>query len=127
MCDACLVGEGGHFCSDAKYHGLRLKIGPRSWPATDQEIDVVARTIVDLLQQSNWVIERGPTRAGRCKQWSARLVMATFILLGLLGLFSASNGMAMRERMPGTARPQEKRAPDPPFEFLNCEGIFTGL
>jgi len=44
---------------DIRY-GLRFKVGPRPRPATDQEIDVVARTIVEHLQQSNWVIERGP-------------------------------------------------------------------
>ena len=45
---------------DIRY-GLRFKVGSGSRPATDQEIDVVARTIVDHLQQANWVIERGPT------------------------------------------------------------------
>ena len=40
--------------------GLKFKVGPRSRPATDQEIKVVARTIVERLQQANWVIERGP-------------------------------------------------------------------
>jgi hypothetical protein len=45
---------------DIRY-GLRFKVGSRSRPATDQEIDVVARTIVERLQQANWVIERGPT------------------------------------------------------------------
>jgi hypothetical protein len=44
---------------DIRY-GLRFKVGSRSRPATDQEIDVAARTIVDHLQQANWVIERGP-------------------------------------------------------------------
>jgi hypothetical protein len=44
---------------DIRY-GLRFKVGTRSRSATDQEIDVVARTIVEHLQQSNWVIERGP-------------------------------------------------------------------
>jgi hypothetical protein len=42
-------------------HSLRFKIGPRSRPATDQEIDLVARTIVERLQQGNWLIQRGPT------------------------------------------------------------------
>jgi hypothetical protein len=45
---------------DIRY-GLRFKVGSRSRPATDQEIDVVARTIVERLQQANWMIERGPT------------------------------------------------------------------
>jgi len=31
-------------------YGLRFKVGSRSRPATDQEIDVVARTIVEHLQ-----------------------------------------------------------------------------
>jgi hypothetical protein len=43
---------------DIRY-GLRFKVGARSRPATDQEIDLVARTIVERLQQANWVIERG--------------------------------------------------------------------
>jgi hypothetical protein len=41
--------------------GLKFKVGPRSRPATDQEIEVLARTSVERLQQANWVIERGPT------------------------------------------------------------------
>jgi hypothetical protein len=40
--------------------GLQFKLGARSRPATDQEIDLVARTIVERLQQANWIIERGP-------------------------------------------------------------------
>ena len=44
---------------DIRY-GLRFKVGSRSRPATDQEIDLVARAIVERLQQSNWIIERGP-------------------------------------------------------------------
>ena len=44
---------------DIRY-GLRFKVGVRSRPATDQEIDLVAQTIVEHLQQANWVIERGP-------------------------------------------------------------------
>jgi hypothetical protein len=40
--------------------GLQFKVGSRSRPATDQEIDIVARAIVERLQQSNWVIKRGP-------------------------------------------------------------------
>ena len=44
---------------DIRY-GLKFKVGARSRPATNQEIEVVARTIVERLQQANWVIERGP-------------------------------------------------------------------
>jgi hypothetical protein len=44
---------------DIRY-GLQFKVGSRSRPATDQEIELVARTIVERLQQANWVIERGP-------------------------------------------------------------------
>jgi hypothetical protein len=40
--------------------GLQFKVGSRLRPATDQEIDLVARAIVERLQQSNWIIERGP-------------------------------------------------------------------
>jgi hypothetical protein len=42
-------------------YGLRFKVGTRSRPATDQEIDLVARSIVERLQQSNWLIKRGPS------------------------------------------------------------------
>jgi hypothetical protein len=41
--------------------GLKFKVGARSRPATDQEIEIVARMIVDRLQHANWMIERGPT------------------------------------------------------------------
>jgi hypothetical protein len=41
--------------------GLKFKISARSRPATDQEIELVARTIVERLQQANWVIDRGPS------------------------------------------------------------------
>ena len=44
---------------DIRY-GLNFKVGARSRPATDQEIELVARTIVERLQQANWVIKRGP-------------------------------------------------------------------
>jgi hypothetical protein len=44
---------------DIRY-GLKFKVGARSRPATDQEIELVARTIVEHLQQANWVIRRGP-------------------------------------------------------------------
>jgi hypothetical protein len=40
--------------------GLQFKVGARSRPATDQEIELVARAIVERLQQANWVIRRGP-------------------------------------------------------------------
>jgi hypothetical protein len=40
--------------------GLKFKVGTRSRPATEQEIELVARTIVERLQQANWVINRGP-------------------------------------------------------------------
>ena len=40
--------------------GLQFKLVARSRPATDQEIELVARTIVERLQQANWIIERGP-------------------------------------------------------------------
>jgi len=43
---------------DIRY-GSRFKVGARSRPATDQELDLVARAIVEHLQQGNWVIERG--------------------------------------------------------------------
>jgi len=45
---------------DIRY-GLRFKVGSRSRPATDQEIDLVARAIVERLQQANWLIQRGPS------------------------------------------------------------------
>jgi hypothetical protein len=49
---------------DIRY-GLKFKVGARSRPATDQEIDAVARTIVERLQTANWVIERGsPAQLG---------------------------------------------------------------
>jgi hypothetical protein len=44
---------------DVRY-GLRFKVGARSRPATDQEIELVARTIVERLLQANWMIARGP-------------------------------------------------------------------
>jgi hypothetical protein len=40
--------------------GLTFRVGSRSRPATDREIDLVARAIVERLQQSNWLIQRGP-------------------------------------------------------------------
>jgi hypothetical protein len=39
--------------------GLKFKVGARSRPATNQEIELVARMIVERLQQANWMIERG--------------------------------------------------------------------
>jgi hypothetical protein len=42
--------------------GLTFRVGPQSRPATDAEIDLVARAIVERLQQSNWLIQRGPSR-----------------------------------------------------------------
>ena len=39
---------------------LDFKVGPTLRPLTDLERRVVAKTIVDYLQLSNWVIERGP-------------------------------------------------------------------
>ena len=44
------IADAGFF--DIRF-GLTFRIGPRSRPATDQEIDLVARTIVERLQQSN--------------------------------------------------------------------------
>jgi hypothetical protein len=41
--------------------GLKFKVDARSRPATDQEIELVARTIVERLQQANWIIRRGPS------------------------------------------------------------------
>jgi len=41
--------------------GLAFRVGPRSRPATDQEIDLVVRAIVERLQQANWLIQRGPS------------------------------------------------------------------
>jgi len=41
---------------DIRY-GLKFKVGAPSRPATDQEIEVVARTIVERLQHANWVVE----------------------------------------------------------------------
>ena len=40
--------------------GLKFRVGARSRPATDQKIDLVARAIVERLQQANWLIQRGP-------------------------------------------------------------------
>ena len=39
---------------------LRRKRGRLLRDATDLEIEVLARTIVERLQQANWLIERGP-------------------------------------------------------------------
>jgi len=33
------------------------RVGSRSRPASDQDIDLIARAIVESLQQSNWVFE----------------------------------------------------------------------
>jgi hypothetical protein len=43
---------------DIRY-GLKFKVGAHSRPATDQEIELVAHTIVPRLQQANWIIRRG--------------------------------------------------------------------
>jgi hypothetical protein len=43
---------------DIRY-GLKFNVGARSRPATDMEIELVARAIVERLQQANWVIQRG--------------------------------------------------------------------
>ena len=40
--------------------GLQFKVGARLRPATEQEVELVARAIVERLQQANWIIERGP-------------------------------------------------------------------
>jgi len=54
-------------CADAVLfdirYGMNFKVGARSRPATDQEIELVARTIVERLQQANWVIETRIARA----------------------------------------------------------------
>ena len=42
---------------------LDFKVGRTLRPLTDLERRVVAKTIVDYLQLSNWVIERGPPGA----------------------------------------------------------------
>jgi hypothetical protein len=39
---------------------LDFKVGRTLRPLTDLERKVVAKTIVDYLQLSNWVIQRGP-------------------------------------------------------------------
>jgi hypothetical protein len=43
--------------------GLDFKVGRTLRPLTDLERGMVAKTIVDYLQLSNWVIERGPPGA----------------------------------------------------------------
>jgi hypothetical protein len=40
-------------CCSTRF-GLQFKVGARSRPATEQEIELVARTIVERLQQANW-------------------------------------------------------------------------
>jgi len=57
--------------------GLRFKVGSRLRPATDAEIDVVARAIVERLQQSNWLIQRGLVSPR-----SAKLICSAFCNLG---------------------------------------------
>ena len=42
---------------------LNFKVGRTLRPLTDLERKVVAKNIVDYLQLSNWVIERGPAGA----------------------------------------------------------------
>ncbi len=41
---------------------LNFKVGRTSRPLTDLERKVVAKIIVDHVQLTNWVIERGPPR-----------------------------------------------------------------
>jgi hypothetical protein len=43
---------------------LTFKVGRSLRPLTDLERRVVAKTIVDYLQLSNWMIERGPPGVG---------------------------------------------------------------
>jgi hypothetical protein len=45
------------------WFALNFKVGRTLRPLTDLERKVVAKNIVDYLQLSNWVIERGPPGA----------------------------------------------------------------
>jgi hypothetical protein len=40
---------------------IDVRYEPRSRPATDAEIDLVARAIVERQQQANWLVQRGPS------------------------------------------------------------------
>jgi hypothetical protein len=52
---------------------LNFKVGRTLRPLTDLERKVVAKTIVDYLQLSNWVIERGPPGANTSPEnWPKR-------------------------------------------------------
>ena len=54
---------------------LNFKVGRTLRPLTDLERKVVAKNIVDYLQLSNWVIERGPPGANTSPQnWPKRSV-----------------------------------------------------
>jgi len=45
--------------------GLKFRAGARSRPATDQGIELMARTIIERVPRANWVIKRGsPTPLG---------------------------------------------------------------
>ena len=68
--------------------GLTFKVGTRSRPATDQEIELVARTIVERLQQANWVIERGPPSplGGTPSRYGPKIDLRTLNLNRSLGI-----------------------------------------
>ena len=52
---------------------LNFKVGRTLRPLTDLERKVVAKNIVDYLQLSNWVIERGPPGANTSREnWPKR-------------------------------------------------------
>jgi hypothetical protein len=52
---------------------LDFKVGRTLRPLTDLERKMVAKTIVDYLQLSNWVIERGPPGANTSPEhWPKR-------------------------------------------------------
>ena len=58
--------------SDAGF-ALNFKVARTLRPLTDLERKVVAKIIVDHLQLSNWVIERGPPRANTSPEnWPKR-------------------------------------------------------
>jgi hypothetical protein len=55
------------------WFALNFKVGRTLRPLTGLERKVVAKTIVDYLQLSNWVIERGPPGANTSPQnWPKR-------------------------------------------------------
>jgi|HubBroStandDraft_4_1064222.scaffolds.fasta_scaffold231326_1 hypothetical protein len=55
------------------WFALNFKVGRTLRPLTDLERNVVAKTIVDYLQLSNWVIERGPPGTNTSpKNWPKR-------------------------------------------------------